>query len=1291
MHCKIIDRKSGRSVVAAAAYRSGENLYDERREQEQDYTKKTGVVHSEIMAPDNAPARFSDRQTLWNEVEKAEKRKDAQLAREVEVALPRELSQADQIALVREFVRTNFVSEGMIADFSIHAPLGADGKPCPHAHILLTLREVGPEGFGKKQREWNAAKVLVIGEEHKAGRDWYERGANRHGMWRASWEELTNRKLAERGIDARIDRRSYADQGIDLEPQMKEGAGHRITRKMRARGKDKDKDPEALSETSAENRRIRARNWHRIENAPHIIAEALTARKSTFTKRDVAIFMHRYSDVADHQTLNNMTARVLADGETVTLGRDQQGDVRYSTASMLRTESHLVEMAEAMRADKAHVEKMGNAALVESAKTFLSQEQNDAVAHITGRERLALVSGLAGAGKTTMLYYARTAWGIGGYEARGLTLAASAAAQLEEGSEIPSQTIASFLRGIEKGQEQIGARTVLVVDEAGMIGSHQMRDILSVAQNAGAKVVLVGDGEQLQAIEAGAPFRKLEERLGAARLAESRRARDAGDRAATVALGGGRTREGLEHYDRQGALVEVATASALIETMARAYLADAAEIGAENVLVLAHRRADIRQLNNTIRAELVATGKVEAGLTFLTVNGERDFGVGDRVVFLRNNRQLGVRNGMDGVVEAVNGTSMRVRTKDRTITLNLETYGHVDHGYARTLHKGQGATAKRVHLGLSSTLDRQLAYVGLSRHRERVRAYWTRETAKDKEALFDTLCRDRRKDMALDYLEDRGIEPATKHVMRHAVESLLEEEERFVPAHEATEAERGEAVRQLHEEEKARVADAPAVQSGPEPGTPEYEVHIATVAQRLTAGQHFIDENELTAPGHLGTIMDRMRIIIGRIASPLEDAAILLKDMPTSQERASGPEAEKNADPLHQVEPSSVQSETRQSHEGKRSAASDARIAEIARQWVEAELVKIEREAAAAEPTAAEKRKAEEQAAREYAESEAAIAAFNLDQKEKAREQIRAITERDRAARRERRAAKRDVRLEKKARKYLAQEPGFLGSLFLSDEVREKAQALKEAEAQARRERQDAEARRERERKEAERRTAAEAYGRKLDKEVEAIMQPLERIDDLDARDLAVLRQVLTEALDAKPEETRVRHYAEDQRVTYAAESRHRSAKWVEASLLLGSKLKGAIQTRAAYDQIKEIVNKGLRGFEHNNQSVNPVRKPEFSRFVRSIDHLQDALIRYESENRIRIPDESYHAKAETMTERVWRSLEGQNETYRREHGHSLYDSMDAEMRALYSRDEGRKQQRINRDRAQEYGSGRDR
>ncbi|WP_336718766.1 Ti-type conjugative transfer relaxase TraA [Asaia bogorensis] len=1260
MHCKIIDRKSGRSIVAAAAYRSGENLYDERREQEQDYTKKTGVVHSEIMAPDNAPARFSDRQTLWNEVEKAEKRKDAQLAREVEVALPRELSQADQIALVREFVRENFTSEGMIADFSIHAPKGSDGKPCPHAHILLTLREVGPEGFGKKQREWNAAKV-VTGEQHEPGRDWYERGTNRHGMWRASWEELTNRKLAERGIDARIDRRSYADRGIDLEPQMKEGAGHRITRKM------KRKDPEALSETSAENRRVRARNWHRIENAPHLIAEALTARKSTFTKRDVAIFMHRYSDVADHQTLNNMMARVLADGGTVTLGRDQRGDTRYSTASMLRTESHLVEMAEAMRADNAHSEKVAHAAPMEGAKFFLSKEQNDAVAHITGRERLALVSGLAGAGKTTMLYYAQASWGIEGYEVRGLALAASAAAQLEEGSQIPSQTIASFLRGIEKGQEQIGARTVLVVDEAGMIGSHQMRDILSVAQNAGAKVVLVGDGEQLQAIEAGAPFRKLEERLGAARLAESRRARDAGDRAATVALGGGRTREGLEHYDRQGALVEVATAPAQNEAMARAYLADAAEIGAENVLVLAHRRADIRQLNSTIRAELVATGKVEAGVTLPTVNGDRDFGVGDRVVFLRNNKKLGVRNGMDGVVEAVNSAAMRIRTKEGGVIVTLDAYGHVDHGYARTLHKGQGATAERVHVGLSNTLDRQLAYVGLSRHRERVRAYWTPETAKDKEALFDTLCRDRRKDMALDYIEDRGIEPASEHVMRHAVETLLEEEERFVPAHEPT-----EAVRQLYEEEKARVADAPAVQSEPVPGS------VEAVAQRLAAGQHLIDENELPAlPGLLGTIMDRLPRVLGTVASPLEDAAILLQGL-------GGPETsvepDRKADPSHQVEPSAV-----------RPAASDAGMPEPDGQWAEIMRVRSERQAEEAARKAAEKRKAEEQAAREYAESEAAIAAFNLDQKEKAREQIRAITERDRAARRERRAAKRDVRLEKKARKYLAHEPGFLGSLFLTDEVREKAQALKEAEAQARRERQDAEARRERERREAERRNAAEAYGRKLDKEVDVIMQPLEQVDTLDARDCAVLRQVLTEALDAKPDETRVRHYAEDQRVTYAAESRHRSAKWVEASLLLGSKLKGTIQTRAAYDQIKAIVNKGLRGFEHNNQGVNPVRSPEFSRFVRNIDHLQAALVRYERDNRIRIPDESYHAKAETMTERVWRSLEGQNETYRRENGHSLYDSMDAEMRALYSRDEGRKQQRINRDRAQEYGSGRDR
>ncbi len=200
---KVISRGSGSSALAAAAYRSASRLHDERLDRHHDFSNKAGVVHSEVMLPDGAPEQFYDREQLWNAVEAAEVRKDAQLAREVEFAMPRELDQAEGIRLARDFVQREFVDRGMIADLNVHWDIGADGEAKPHAHVMLTMREVGEEGFGAKVREWNRTELLT--------------------HWREAWAEHVNKRLAELDIDARIDHRSLDAQGIDLEPQNKIG------------------------------------------------------------------------------------------------------------------------------------------------------------------------------------------------------------------------------------------------------------------------------------------------------------------------------------------------------------------------------------------------------------------------------------------------------------------------------------------------------------------------------------------------------------------------------------------------------------------------------------------------------------------------------------------------------------------------------------------------------------------------------------------------------------------------------------------------------------------------------------------------------------------------------------------------------------------------------------------------------------------------------------------------------------------------------------------------------------
>ena len=215
LHVNIIGRSAGRSSVAAAAYRageklqvsavdaasyrSGEQLHDRQSRVTHDYTRKRGVVHTEIILPDKAPREFLDRATLWNAVEQSEKRRDARTARQIDIALPTELDRQEQIELIRKYVKENFVNPGMCADIAIHDK--NDGNP--HAHIMFTTRRVSESGFGKKERSWDKVERLQ--------------------EWRVNWANACNERFRENGLDVRIDHRTLEAQGYTREPTIHVG------------------------------------------------------------------------------------------------------------------------------------------------------------------------------------------------------------------------------------------------------------------------------------------------------------------------------------------------------------------------------------------------------------------------------------------------------------------------------------------------------------------------------------------------------------------------------------------------------------------------------------------------------------------------------------------------------------------------------------------------------------------------------------------------------------------------------------------------------------------------------------------------------------------------------------------------------------------------------------------------------------------------------------------------------------------------------------------------------------
>ena len=269
----IIKRSAGRSAVAAAAYRSGTKLTNEWDGMTHDYTRKGGIVHAEIMLPAYAPPEFADRSILWNSVEQIEKARDSQLAREIEAALPRELSGEQQLALVRAYVKDNFVDKGMCADFAIHDK----GTGNPHVHIMLTLRPLKENGqWGAKCRK--AYDLDENGQRIPDGKggwknhredttDWNDKGNVE--IWRAAWAACTNRALEAAGHPALVDHRSYKRQGIDKIPSVHLGPA---ASQMEKRGIRTDKG-EVNRQIAADNKllkEIKARitrlyNWSKAE------------------------------------------------------------------------------------------------------------------------------------------------------------------------------------------------------------------------------------------------------------------------------------------------------------------------------------------------------------------------------------------------------------------------------------------------------------------------------------------------------------------------------------------------------------------------------------------------------------------------------------------------------------------------------------------------------------------------------------------------------------------------------------------------------------------------------------------------------------------------------------------------------------------------------------------------------------------------------------------------------------------------------------------------------------------
>jgi conjugative relaxase-like TrwC/TraI family protein len=449
----------------------------------------------------------------------------------------------------------------------------------------------------------------------------------------------------------------------------------------------------------------------------------LTAQRSTFDRRDVLCRLaEELPATIGVDAIEAAAEAYLSRPEVVMVGWDERCGTSYSTVELMELERRLVDQTTSSTRARCGVASYQAVDIALAARPSLSDEQAEVVTAMcrSGHQVDVLVAA-AGTGKTFSLDAAREAWQRSGLAVTGCALAAAAAHELQAGAGIESMTIAKLQLDLERGDRQLDVRSVLVVDEAGMVGTRSLAPLIDAAMAAGAKVVLVGDPKQLPEITAGGLLAALERRSAVLTLVENRRQRDPAERAALQQLRSGDVADAVAALRVHGNVVAAADA----ETARNTIVADWYEHRQQgsSALMMARRNSDVDDLNRRARC-LVAD---ELSGEPIVVAG-RPFQAGDQVICTRNDHANGIRNGTVGTIVNIDHRRHAVALAEpdgaiRRLDREYLDAGWVRHGYAVTVHKAQGRTVDHGLLLASDDLHREAGYVGLSRGRESNRMY----------------------------------------------------------------------------------------------------------------------------------------------------------------------------------------------------------------------------------------------------------------------------------------------------------------------------------------------------------------------------------------------------------------------------------------------------------------------------------------------------------------------------------------------------------------------------------------
>lgn len=714
-----VGRSGGKNACCKSAYNAREVIQDKESNVTYSFRQRGGNAYHEILLPSHVKGQFKDPKVFANAVEAAEKRIDAQLFKEYVLALPDEanVSLDLKVEMVKAFIEANrFIEEGLGVQMDIHEP--HEGDKNWHAHLLVTTRRFKEDGitFGPKARDLaprvrGGVKAYINGREE----------TNLGDLWKGIQNALFEKYEMENRVDA-----------VSPVPQVHLGPS-----RMR----------DMINDTVIEHELRREANQVSLSSGEDLLNH-ITSKASVFTKEDM---MRSMKFVEDVDLKERILSEALSSQNLIRLYAKGEETNLFTTREVRSQEERTLRYAEKARS-KSYWRSGEKLVAQKVNEGVLSFAQGHVLKGLLGHEGIKVLEGRAGTGKSYVLGQyldIRLQEKNRSDPIIGLAPTHKAVSELKAQGYKDTATLKGFLFEVNSGKREVAPYSTILLDEAGMVGTETYQELLRIASQSRAEVILVGDSKQLSSVERGGMFTYLSQKYGALELSDVRRQKKEWGKNVSVTFSKGAVQEGIDilkskdrfHHER----TQEEAYSKLIEDWSQSKFA----LHERQVIALSNEQVDI--LNRGIRESLRQADKLSFERQIENMHGKATYGRHDRIVMTQTDKEQGVQNGEFGTIDYLDEKYMKVIFDNGEVKVLDPQRAQFKHGYASTVYKSQGASIKDVYVYHGGFCNKQSAYVEMSRHVEDVHLYANRQDSHSEGKVIEQMSRDVERGASINY------------------------------------------------------------------------------------------------------------------------------------------------------------------------------------------------------------------------------------------------------------------------------------------------------------------------------------------------------------------------------------------------------------------------------------------------------------------------------------------------------------------------------------------------------------